>query len=72
MAHMQMAKSKKAWNMLDLPKRRGDIKVFDVLKAAPGQSRDLLIKSWCASVWDAYQAWHQGITQLAKIELDVA
>jgi hypothetical protein len=68
-AHMKMAEHKKTWPRLPLPYERGEITVTDVLNATPGQERDLMIKSWCVSVWNAYHDWHPTIAALAATEL---
>jgi hypothetical protein len=68
-AHMKMAANKKPWPRLSLPASRGQITVVDVLNTTPGPERDLMIKSWCASVWQAYADWHPGIAALAATEL---
>jgi hypothetical protein len=71
LAHMTLAKNKKDWTMLELPLDRGLINVSDVLKAAPGNSRDLKIREWCLSVWAAYKQWHETISTLAKTALHI-
>jgi hypothetical protein len=53
--HTQMAKNKKTWPSITLPADRGNIHVADVLTAPPGAERDAMIRTWCASVWAAYQ-----------------
>ncbi len=70
-AHMKLAQNKKVWPQLELPKQRGTITVSSVLKTEPGQSRDLMIKEWCSSVWDAYKECHEDIKTLVRIELGV-
>jgi hypothetical protein len=69
LAHMKMAENKKAWPRHPLPAERGEITVTDVLKTTPGQERDLMIKSWCTYVWNAYHDWHPTIAALAATEL---
>lgn len=71
LAHMQLAKNKRNWTILELPRERGNIMVTDVLKANPGLERDLMIKKWCESVWDTYKLWHQEIANLAKTDLGI-
>jgi hypothetical protein len=36
-----------------------------------GPSRDALIHSWCASVWEAWKDSHDDIANLAKNELGI-
>jgi hypothetical protein len=45
--------------------------VQHVLAAAEGPSRDALIDSWCASVWEAWNESHDDIANLARIELGI-
>ena len=71
LAHIQMGKTHKAWPSFDLPRDRGDITVFDVLKAEPGAERDAMIHSWCESVWKAYSASRDKIVRLAQTELGI-
>ncbi|HEY2495648.1 MAG TPA: DUF5946 family protein [Candidatus Angelobacter sp.] len=70
-AHMQMAKKRKLWPGLPLPKERGNITVGDVLAAAQGQSRDELIHQWCVSVWNSWAQSREQIVALARSELDI-
>jgi hypothetical protein len=68
-AHMVLAPNNKSWILPDLPEQRGAITVSHVLKAAPGQQRDLVINAWCSSVWAAYKHWHEIIATHARMEL---
>jgi hypothetical protein len=62
--HMQMAKTSKKWPLFDLPKNRGEITVFDVMAAEPGEDRDKMIRKWCISVWSAYDKSHNKVADL--------
>ncbi len=64
LAHMKLANNKKVWPKIELPKDRGQITITDVLKAEPGEARDLMIKEWCRSVWAAYKTSHETIAAL--------
>ncbi len=68
LVHMKMAQNKKEWPKIDLPDHRGSITVTDVLKTAPGDKRDLMIRDWCDSVWKAYRNCHETIAALVKKE----
>ena len=68
-AHMRLAQSKSDIPPIELPKERGSITVSDVLKAEPGQSRDVMIRAWCASVWEAYTSAHQVIIDYTQSKL---
>ncbi len=69
--HMKLAKVRRRWVRLPLPKERGAITVRHVLAAAEGPSRDALIDIWCASVWQAWNESHCHIANLAKNELGI-
>jgi hypothetical protein len=68
-AHQQLAHNKKAWPSIELPEQRGKTTVIDVLDSVHGQHRDEMIKEWCTSVWRAYNATHDVIANLVKMEL---
>ncbi len=53
-AHIKLSKSKKGLPKINLPKKRGEITITDVLRVPPGSKRDKMIKQWCASVWKAF------------------
>ncbi|NAS31197.1 hypothetical protein GTQ40_09470 [Flavobacteriaceae bacterium R38] len=72
LAHMEMAKNKKEWPKIELPKNRGDITISDVLNTEAGQARNLMIKKWCVSVWKSYQNNHKTIAALAKTALNLS
>jgi ABC-type protease/lipase transport system fused ATPase/permease subunit len=65
--HTQMAKNKKNWPSIILPADRGNIHVADVLAAPPGAARDAMIRTWCASVWTAYQNNRETIVKLQNL-----
>ena len=69
--HMKLAKNRRRWVRPQLPTERGAITVRHVLAAAGGPSRDALINSWCASVWDAWNESHDHIANLARNELGI-
>ncbi len=66
LAHVQMAKRRKKWPVLELPLFRGNLTVADVLKAAPGNERKQLIRKWCESVWNAYFQSHDIVGALVN------
>lgn len=70
-AHMQLARDKRQWSRLPLPKERGDVEVSQVLAAVPGAERDAMIHQWCVSVWKAWSESRPSIAELAKRELRV-
>ncbi|MFZ3167888.1 MAG: DUF5946 family protein [Candidatus Methanoperedens sp.] len=66
-AHMRLARNKKQWPVFDLPAYRGNVSVFDVLRANPGPERDRAIKEWSASVWEAWSESHKKVADLAQL-----
>jgi hypothetical protein len=69
--HIRMSKNKKVWPDIKLPEKRGDITISIVLNTTPGTERDLMIKSWCISVWQAFEESHKTITSLVNTELKI-
>ena len=70
-AHMQLAKTRRQYPRLELPKERGAVGIRDVLAAAPGPVRDAMIQKWCVSAWDAWRDSRAQIVELARNELGV-
>ncbi len=70
-AHMRMARRRRSWPKLALPRTRGNITVAHVLAADPGPLRDAMIRTWCAAVWETWQESRAQIIELAKAELGV-
>jgi len=69
LAHMHMARRKKAWPAFTLPLHRGAFTASEVMAAPPGQERDTAIEKWCASVWEAYSESHEQVADLVQTEL---
>jgi hypothetical protein len=70
-AHMKLGTPRRTWSMPELPEHRGAIRVADVLAAAPGEERDLMIDVWCCSVWNAYEHMHSQIAETLAFELGI-
>jgi hypothetical protein len=66
LAHMSLARRKRAWPSFELPPSRGSITAVDVLARALGPQRDRAIHDWCLSVWTAYGASHETIATLLE------
>ena len=64
LAHMRLARLQKHSPTFALPEDLGEISVFDVLLARPGEERDARIKKWCASVWKAWQHAQTSVREL--------
>ena len=54
LAHMKMARQKRAWPIFTLPEDRGAITAIDVMRAPEGEERDRAIGAWAESVWRAF------------------
>src|SRR5215471_676402 len=69
--HMRLAGRRKHWPRLPVPAGpRGEVTVSAVMAAPPGRARDEIIRTWCASVWQTWQASRPQILNLLKQELD--
>jgi hypothetical protein len=64
--HMQLAKNRRAWPTFKLPQRRGAITVSEVVAMPAGVERDVMIRRWCVSVWDAWQESHSSVRALLQ------
>lgn len=71
LAHMRMARQRRSWPKLALPKTQASLTVADVVAGEPGEARDAMIRGWCAAVWDVWQESRAQIVELAKAELGV-
>jgi hypothetical protein len=71
MAHMQMARRKRAWPRLQIPEQRGAVSAADVLAVPPGPERDAAIHGWCVAVWASWKERHIEIAELARKELGI-
>jgi len=68
-AHIQLAKRRKNWPRLKLPKQKGEITISDVLNVPPGIERDKIIDKWCESVWQAWQERRGEVLALIQDDL---
>lgn len=66
--HMRLAEKRKPWRVFDLPEKRGDLTVSDVLAAPAGPERDEVIREWCACVWAAYGKNRNAVVRLIESE----
>jgi Family of unknown function (DUF5946) len=64
LAHMALAKRRKEWPKFALPECRGEVSVADVMNEPAGQERDAMIRTWCASVWEANRDSHEKVRDL--------
>jgi hypothetical protein len=65
-AHQQLARRKREWPIVPLPRDRGRMTVHDVLAAPAGAERDKAIGEWCQSVWTAFRGNRQTIVDLLR------
>ena len=70
-AHMILAKKKKIWPTFELPKFRWTMTIEDILRAAPGTSRDKAINNWSAAAWTAWSESHTKVAEWLKTELGI-
>ncbi len=68
-AHMKLGKHRKRWPKFNLPEKRGDVTIHDVINTPEGSKRDETINRWCESVWESYSECHNEIINLVKVEL---
>jgi hypothetical protein len=54
-AHQRLARRKRTWPSLALPRDRGSITAVDVLARPGGPARDETIHAWCAAVLRAFR-----------------
>ena len=64
--HMRLGRQRRQWPAFDLPPKRGEITVRDVVAVAPGPARDRAIDGWCASVWDSWSGSHERVIALLR------
>ena len=63
---MKMAEHKKEWPIPRLQIKRGDLTISNVLEVAPGPERDAMVRTWCATVWNACGNVRETILGLAR------
>ena len=66
--HMALARHKRDWPSFALPHERGSVTANQVMTAPAGPERDVVIDTWCASVWDAFLESHEAIAELLERE----
>ena len=65
-AHMRLAKRPEPWPVGELPVDRGSITAPDVLAAPEGGARDARIEEWARSVWTAFAASRDRVTEVLR------
>ena len=59
LAHQKMSSQTGNLATINLPATRGEVSIADVLNEQEGAKRILMIKKWCASVWNSYSSEHE-------------
>lgn len=68
--HQTMARYKSNnWPTLRIPHHTGNITAQDVLNVQAGIERDMYIRNWCQSVWDAHAINQDCIRKLVELFL---
>jgi len=62
-AHQIMASKTKNFIQLNLPEKRGQVSIKNVLDEPDGANRNRKIMEWCGSVWSAYADQHSKIIE---------
>jgi hypothetical protein len=65
-AHMKLAKHPEAWPVPELPESRGSVTARDVLAAPEGEGREAMIHEWARSVWNAFAAHQEVVTEVLQ------
>lgn len=66
LAHMALARPKRAWPRFALPSNRGSMTAADVLAAPAGEDRIRAIDAWASSAWNAFRDSHGAVAGLVK------
>jgi hypothetical protein len=68
--HMALARRKRDWPSLPLPRERGSLTARWVMAAPAGTERDQAIDAWCADVWGAFRDGHGAVAALLSDALE--
>jgi len=69
--HMQMARMRREWPSLPLPRGTPSITVLDVMRATPGADRNDLIRKWAAATWSCCEDARPKVIELAWTECGI-
>lgn len=64
LAHMRLARTRRAWPTFALPVDRGTVSAVDAMEVAEGGDRALAIDRWCQSVWEAFKESHAEVRRI--------
>jgi Family of unknown function (DUF5946) len=67
--HAKMSNDKQDWVLFPIPNYLGNITIDDVILAAEGEQRNLMLLNWCHSVWAAFKPHHKEISKIANYYL---
>jgi hypothetical protein len=68
-AHQQLANRYREWPRFPLPADRGTVTVLDLALASSPAEHVELLRSWAASVWNAWHAAHSDVATLVHERL---
>lgn len=69
--HTLMSSNKLQWPIFILPINRGEITIETVLEVKEQEERNLKIKSWCQSVWNAFSECSVKIKEIADYYIEI-
>ncbi|MDQ6833677.1 MAG: DUF5946 family protein [Chloroflexota bacterium] len=64
--HTLLAQRSKTWPQFAPPAYTGAMTVLDVVRAPPGEGRDIMLRRWGQSVWDAWSQEHERVRALLE------
>ena len=71
LAHMQLAKQRRDWPRMPLPKNNVQFSVSEIWSLESDGERDRAIDRWCQMTWETWKDSHEEIRKLVTQELGV-
>jgi len=65
-AHVSLARGRREWPSLVLPRERGAVTAAEVVRTPEGPERDGAIDAWCRSVWECFEENRGAVVELLK------
>jgi hypothetical protein len=65
-AHMTLARRRRRWPTLLLPRDRGALTASEVVRAPEGPERDRAIHGWCRSVWESFAESRGAVVEVLR------
>ena len=69
-AHMTLARRRRRWPTLLLPRDRGPLTAAGVVRFPEGPERDRAIRGWCRSVWESFAESRGAVVAPPSREVD--